>query len=124
MGAQTVLAMAHHYCRSLAPVSQIKYFIILADACSEFAGPIFASLHPDNTAPFEEISQRCRAVSNTVSYLDLKAPATETNALLLDQLAGRPSRVIAPRQCSSFRRNVAAVASRWQHCVRFDRPEN
>ena len=29
---------------------------------------------------------------------------------------------IAPGQHSSFRRNVAAVASRWQHCVRFDRP--
>ena len=32
-------------------------------------------------------------------------------------------RVIAPGQHSSFRRNVATVASRWQHCVRFDRPE-
>ena len=33
----------------------------------------------------------------------------------------------SPRHCaratSFFRRNVAAVASRWQHCVRFDRPE-
>ena len=34
----------------------------------------------------------------------------------------------SPRQCalgqqSSFRRNIAAVASRWLHCVRFDRPE-
>ena len=33
-----------------------------------------------------------------------------------------------PRHCtdgqhSSFRRNAVAVASRWQHCVRFDRPE-
>ena len=31
--------------------------------------------------------------------------------------------VIAPGQHSSFWRNVAAVANRWQHCVRFDRPE-
>ena len=30
--------------------------------------------------------------------------------------------IIAPGQHSSFRRNVAAVASHWQHCVRFDRP--
>ena len=34
----------------------------------------------------------------------------------------------SPRQCalgqqSSFQRNIAAVASRWLHCVRFDRPE-
>ena len=32
-------------------------------------------------------------------------------------------RVIAPGQHSSFQRNVAAVARRWQQCVRFDRPE-
>ena len=32
-------------------------------------------------------------------------------------------RVVAPGQHSSFRRKVAAVASRWQHCVRFDWPE-
>ena len=32
-------------------------------------------------------------------------------------------RVIAPKQSSFFQRNVAAVASRWQLCVRFDRPE-
>ena len=32
-------------------------------------------------------------------------------------------RVIARGQHSSFQRNVAAVANRWQHCVSFDRPE-
>ena len=32
-------------------------------------------------------------------------------------------RVVVPGQHKSLRRNVAAVASRWQHCVRFDRPE-
>ena len=32
-------------------------------------------------------------------------------------------RVIAPGQHNSFQRNVAAVASRWQHRVQFDRPE-
>ena len=32
-------------------------------------------------------------------------------------------RVIAPGQHSFFGRNVAAMASRWQHCVRFERPE-
>ena len=34
-----------------------------------------------------------------------------------------PSRVIAPGQHSFFRRNVAAMTSRWQHRVRFDRFE-
>ena len=39
------------------------------------------------------------------------------------QLIGRAHhRVIAPGQYSSFR-NVVEVASRWQHCVRFDRPK-
>ena len=33
------------------------------------------------------------------------------------------SRVIAPGQRSFFPRNVAAVASHWQHCIRFNRPE-
>ena len=32
-------------------------------------------------------------------------------------------RAIASEQDNSFRRNVAAVASRWQHCVQFDRPK-
>ena len=48
---------------------------------------------PGNTAPFEETSQRWRAVGNTASDLTgprfkPQPPATETNALPLDQLAG------------------------------------
>ena len=39
------------------------------------------------------------------------------------RVCGAHLRVTAPGQHSSFRRNVAAVASCWQHCVRFDRPE-
>ena len=31
--------------------------------------------------------------------------------------------VSAPGKHSSFRRNAAAVASRWQHCVQLDQPE-
>ena len=34
-----------------------------------------------------------------------------------------PSPRHCARQHSSFRRNVAAVASRWQHCIQFDRPK-
>ena len=40
--------------------------------CNELAGPISATLCPGNTAPFEEMSQRWRAVGNTVS--DLTGP--------------------------------------------------
>ena len=58
---------------------------------TSWRGPISASLRPDNTASFEEMSQRWRAVGNSVS--DLTGPrfepqtsAPETNALPLDQL--------------------------------------
>ena len=50
---------------------------------------------PGSTVPFEEMSQRWRAIGNTVSTLiDLIfepriLPVLETNALPLDQLAGR-----------------------------------
>ena len=39
------------------------------EASHEFAGPIFVSLRPGNTALFEEMLQRWRAVGNTVSDL-------------------------------------------------------
>ena len=39
----------------------------------------------------------------------------------VQRVGGAHLRVIAPGQHSSFRRNVAAVASHWQHYVRFDR---
>ena len=45
------------------------YSLYYAEACNELAGPISASLRPGNTAPFEEMSQRWRAVGNTVSDL-------------------------------------------------------
>ena len=46
------------------------------------------SIRPGNTAPFEKMLQRWRAVGNTVSDLTgprFKPPAPETNALPLDQ---------------------------------------
>ena len=39
------------------------------------------------------------------------------------ELAGLISASLRPGNTAPFRRNVAAVARRWQHCVRFDRPE-
>ena len=51
------------------------YSLYYAEACNEFAGPIFASLRLGNTAPFEEMLQRWRAVGNTVS--DLTSPRFE-----------------------------------------------
>ena len=51
------------------------YSLDYVEACNKLAGPISASLRPGNTAPFEEMSQRWRAVDNTVS--DLTGPRFE-----------------------------------------------
>ena len=51
------------------------YSLYYAEACNELAGPISASLHPGNTAPSEEMSQRWRANGNAVS--DLTEPRFE-----------------------------------------------
>ena len=41
-----------------------------------------------------------------------------------NEFAGPISTSLRPGNVApTFRRNVAAVASRWQHCVRFNRPE-
>ena len=42
------------------------YSLYYAELCNEFAEPISVSLRPGNAAPFEEMSQRWRAVGNTV----------------------------------------------------------
>ena len=58
-----------------------------AQACSEFAEPISASVRPSNTAPSEEMSQRWRAVDTvpdlTGPRFEPSLPASETNALPL-----------------------------------------
>ena len=43
--------------------------IYYAEACNELVGLIFASLHPGNTAFFEEMLQRWRAIGYLVSGL-------------------------------------------------------
>ena len=64
-----------------------------AEACNKFARPISASLCPGNTASFEEMLLQWRTVGSTVFNsiardLKLRPPASETNALPLEQLAG------------------------------------
>ena len=57
---------------TLACINQIKSFIIplyYAEACSEFAGPVSASLRPGNPDRFEEMLQRWQAVGKTGSDL-------------------------------------------------------
>ena len=88
---------------------KIKSFVIFvvglpyfAEACNEFAGPISASSRPSNTASFQEMPQRWRAVGNTMSNLtgpsfELQTyrsrskksdlPIRRSNTVPLDQLA-------------------------------------
>ena len=63
--------------RTVDPIKSnlLLYPLYYAEACNEFAGPISASLHPGNTARFEEKLQRWRAVKNTV--FDLTGPRFE-----------------------------------------------
>ena len=69
------------------------YSLDYAEACNELAGPISASLRPDNTAPFEEKRQRWRAIGNTVS--DLTGPRFEPQTF-----RSRDERVTAPPTCN------------------------
>ena len=67
------------------------YSLHYAEACNELAGPISASLRPGNTAPFEEMLQRWRAVGNTVS--DLTGPRFEpqTSRSRDERVTARPT---------------------------------
>ena len=56
-----------------------------AEACNEFAGPISASLRPG----IEELSQRWRAVGNTVS--DLTGSSFEPQTSTDERVTARPN---------------------------------
>ena len=70
-------------------------------------------------------------VSCAVFTLDAKTNKSQIKSFIIlavlrrsvRRFYGAHLRVIAPGQHRSFWRNVAAVASRWQHCAQFDRPE-
>ena len=73
--------------------SNLSLFLLYySEACIKFAGPSPRSIAPaGNTAPFEEVLLRWRAVSNAVSNLAgprIEPPSPETNALPLDHLPG------------------------------------
>ena len=63
-----------------------------AEACNELFEPISLSFRPGNTASFEEMLQRRRAVNNTVSDLtglkfEPQTSRTRDQSVTLDQLA-------------------------------------
>ena len=54
----------------------LSYSMCYAEACYEFARLISVFRFPGNTTPFEEMTQRWRAVGDTVS--DLSGPRFES----------------------------------------------
>ena len=85
-----------YWCYALKSKSKSKsnlslYSLYYAEACNELAGPISPSLRPGNTAPFEEMSMRWRAVGNTVS--DLTGPRFEpqTSCCRDEHVTARPT---------------------------------
>ena len=84
-----------------------------AKACKELAGPISMSLRPGNTATFEEISQRWRAVGNTVS--DLTGPRFEpwTSRSSDKHIIARPTgyAVLQKLITTHFDSNIVSLAS-------------
>ena len=91
----SVIAICYDsYCLFLK--DQIKsnlslYSLYYAEACNELAGPISASLRPGNTAPFEEMSQRWRAVGNTVSDLTGLRFEPQTSRSRDERVTARPT---------------------------------
>ena len=53
---------------------------LFAEAHNKFAGPTYASLRPNNTDSFKEMSLRWRAISNTMS--DLSGPRLKSQTSL------------------------------------------
>ena len=75
-----ILSYLRRICCKAQYCFQIKsnlslYSLYYAEACNELAGHISVSLRQGNTAPFEEMSQRWRAIGNTVA--DLTGPRFE-----------------------------------------------
>ena len=67
------------------------YSLYYAEAWNELAGPISASLRPGNAAPFEEMSQRWRAVGNTVSDLTGLRFEPQTSRSRDERVTARPT---------------------------------
>ena len=69
----------------------LLYSLQYTEACYEFAGPISASVRPGNTATFEEMSQRWRAVGNTVPDLTGRKFELQTNRSRDEGVTARPT---------------------------------
>ena len=61
----------------------LLYWLYYADACNEFAGPIFASLRLQAT---QLNSKKCRSGGGPARDLILTPPAPETNAIPVNQV--------------------------------------
>ena len=70
--------------RQIVQIKSIKFSLNLlyhVEGCSEFVGPTFSSMHPGITVPSQEMSQRWRAVHNTVPDLTGQRFEPQTSSL-------------------------------------------
>ena len=67
------------------------YLLYYTKTCNEFAGTNSASLRPGKTAPFEEMSQRWRAVANTVADLIASRFEPHTSCSRDERITARPT---------------------------------
>ena len=62
-----------------------------AEACNELAGTMYASLRPGDTVPFQEMSQRWRAVGNAVHVLTGPRFESQTSRSREKRVTARPN---------------------------------
>ena len=67
------------------------YSLYYAEVFNELAGPISASLRPGNTASFEKMLQRWRAVGNSVSDLTSLRYEPQTSHSKDERVTARPT---------------------------------
>ena len=97
-------AIKNNYARWKCVVCSLQYFVQVSKtksnlsfyslyytkACNELSEPTPASLRLGNTAPFEEMSHRWRAVGNTVSYLTGSKFEAQTSRFIDERVTAQP----------------------------------
>ena len=100
-----------HYTRCITPK---RVMSVRCPSPNEFTGPISASLRPGNTAPFEEILQRWRAVGHFVSDLTGLRFEPQTSCSRDERVTARPRGRL---QASKYIRSSTKMTNRGSKIV-------
>ena len=82
-----------------------------AEACDKFAGLISASLRPGNTASFEKMSQRRRAVGNAASDLTGPRFESQTSRSRDERVTAQPTDLITCCKIINRQLNIHSISS-------------